>query len=259
MNMRLALWQGAGVAGDIDATIAETARIAKVAQDAGADMLVFPEGFLTGYFVSERVLADLSKVENALQELAEIAGGANLYMVMGTHLHDVEGSRNSAVVFSSLGIEIGRYHKRMLFGEWERATFRAGDTPLQFTCCGITVGVLICYDIEFPELVRAYAQARVDLVVVPTALMAPHDRVARQIVPVRAMENQIYLGYANRTGTEPGLDFIGLSSIRGPEGESLAEAGAKPQLLIEDISCKTIEQSRIKGCYLDDLKKMINR
>ena len=74
MNMRLALWQGAGVAGDIDATIAETARIAKVAQDAGADMLVFPEGFLTGYFVSERVLADLSKVENALQELAEIAG-----------------------------------------------------------------------------------------------------------------------------------------------------------------------------------------
>lgn len=256
--MRLALWQGAGVAGDIEATIDETARIAKIAQDAGVDLLVFPEGFLTGYYISERALCDLSAVENALTEVAEIAAAANLSLVMGTHLHDAQAVRNSAVVFSSSGIEIGRYHKRMLFGGWEQATFRSGATRLQFTCCGLTVGVLICYDVEFPELVRAYTQAGVDLVVVPTALMAPHDRVARQIVPVRAMENQIFLGYANRTGTEPGLDFIGLSSIRGPEGEALSEAGAKPQLLVADISRDTLQQHRKTNCYLDDLKKLIN-
>lgn len=257
--MRLALWQGVGVAGDIEATIAETARIAEMAQDAGADLLVFPEGFLTGYYISGLAPGDLSAVENALTKVAGIAAGEGLSLVMGTHLDDADAVRNAAVVFSSSGGEIGRYHKRVLFGGWEQATFRSGEAPLQFTCNGLTVGVLICYDVEFPELVRAYAQAGVDLVVVPTALMAPHDRVARQIVPVRAMENQIFLGYVNRIGTEPDLEFVGLSSIRGPEGEALAEAGAEPQLLIADIDRKTLEQHRADSCYLNDLQKLIVR
>jgi len=255
--MRLALWQGAGVSGDIEQTVAETAQIATLAKNAGVDLLVFPEGFLTGYYISGLASGDLSAVEKALTGVAGIAAEAGLSLVMGTHLDDADAVRNAAVVFSSSGAEIGRYHKRVLFGGWEQATFRSGETQLQFTCCGLKVGVLICYDVEFPELVRAYAQAGVDLVVVPTALMAPHDRIARQIVPVRAMENQIFLGYANRTGTEPGLDFVGLSSIRGPDGVALAEAEAGPQLLIADIDRQTLEQHRAESCYLDDLQKLI--
>ena len=120
------------------------------------------------------------------------------------------------------------------------------------------MGVLICYDVEFPELVRQEAQAGADLVIVPTALMAPHDRIARQLVPVRAMENQLFLGYANRTGTEHGLDFVGLSSINGPNGETLAAAEAVPELLFADLDPDILRRERSVNSYLEDLDRYRN-
>jgi hypothetical protein len=120
---------------------------------------------------------------------------------------------------------MGRYHKRTLFRRVGAGDLRARRPAADFDAGGLRVGVAICYDVEFPELIRAYARDGVQLVVVPTALMAPHDRVARLVVPVRALENQIFLGYANRCGQEPGLDFVGLSRICGPRGQILAEAG----------------------------------
>lgn len=256
MDLRLALWQGAGVPGDLDATLAETARVAAMAAEADAGLLVFPEGFLTGYHIPGLAPGGLPGVEEALSQVAQIAAQSGLALLMGTHLDTPEGLRNSAVAYSAEGEELGRYHKRALFGGWEKATFLPGDAPLRFACGGLSVGVAICYDVEFPELIRAEAQAGCDLVVVPTALMAPHDRIARLVVPVRAMENQIFLGYANRSGAEPELDFVGLSSIRGPRGEALAQAGEGPELLLADLDRKAIARERAAGCYLDDLARL---
>lgn len=133
-----------------------------------------------------------------------------------------------------------------------------GSHSMRFEIAGLRVGVLICYDVEFPELVRAEAQAGADLVVVPTALMAPHERIARQLVPVRSMENQIFLGYANRTGSEYGLDFVGLSSINGPNGETLTSAGKAPKLLLADLDPGLLRRERAAASYLDDLERFRN-
>lgn len=254
--MKLALWQGAGVPDDLDATVAEVARVAAQASGQGADLLVFPEGFLTGYHIPGLAPGDLPGVEAALAEVARIAARERLALVMGTHLDTPEGLRNAAVAFTGDGEEIGRYHKRALFGGWEQATFRPGSTTLRFDCGGLRVGVAICYDVEFPELIRAEAQAGCDLVVVPTALMAPHDRIARQVVPVRAMENQIFLGYANRSGHEPDLDFVGLSCICGPMGEVLGRAGEAAELVLAELDRATIARARDEACYIDDLRNL---
>ncbi|MCA1777714.1 MAG: carbon-nitrogen hydrolase family protein [Loktanella sp.] len=253
MALRLALWQGAGVPDDLDETIAETARVAALAADRGADLLVFPEGFLTGYYIPDLAPGDLPNVDAALEKVARIAATEGVTLVMGSHIETPEGLRNAAVAFSADGAEIGRYHKRALFGSWEKTTFRAGNKALRFKCRGFHVGVAICYDVEFPELIRAEAEADVDLVVVPTALMAPHDRIARQVVPVRAMENQIFLGYANRSGQEHNLDFVGLSSICGPFGEALAMADGEPQLVLADLDRNAIPEARAEACYIKDL------
>lgn len=255
-GLTLALWQGAGVPGDLPATLAEVARIAQRAAGQGADLLVFPEGFLTGYHIPGLAPGDLSDVEDALAGVGRIAADAGLTLVLGTHLQEGAVLRNSAVVFAPTGAEIGRYHKRALFGGWEKATFAPGAAPVDFECAGLRVGVLICYDVEFPELVRAYARAGTDLVVVPTALMAPHEQVPRLIVPARAVENQIFVGYANRTGAEPGLDFLGLSRICGPRGEVLAEAAAEPLLLIARIDPERIAEERAESSYLEDLRAL---
>jgi predicted amidohydrolase len=257
MDLRLALWQGAGVHGDISATVSETARVADMAAQAGAGLLVFPEGYLTGYHRPGLAPGDLPHVEAALGQVAQIAARTNLTLVMGTHLDLVEGLRNSAVVFSQSGAEIGRYHKRAMFGGWEKETFVPGASPLRFSCGGLRVGLAICYDVEFPEIIRAEAAADVDLVVVPTALMAPYHRIADMVVPVRAMENQIFLGYANRVGQEHDLRYVGLSSIRGPRGEALALAGEDPELVLADLDRVAIIRERAEACYLKDLPRTV--
>lgn len=251
----LALWQGAGVPGDMPATLAEVARIADHAAAAGAELLVFPEGYLSGYHIPGLAPRGLPGVEETLARVGGIAAAAGLGLVMGTHLDEDGRLRNSAVIFDAGGTELGRYHKRTLFGAWEKATFTPGDAGFVFDASGLRVGVAICYDVEFPELVRAYARDGVQLVVVPTALMEPHERVARLVVPVRAMENQIFLGYANRSGTEPGLTFTGLSCICGPRGQILAQAAVEPVLLTARLDTAILEAERAESCYLDDLAR----
>jgi 5-aminopentanamidase len=252
-SMTLSLWQGVGVPGDLAATLDEVARIATSAAEAGTDLLVFPEGYLTGYHVPGLAPGDLPGVEAALAEVGSIAAGADLTLVMGTHLDDGKSLRNAAVVFGSSGAELGRYSKRALFGPWERETFVAGDRAFTFDTSGLCVGVAICYDVEFPELIRAYARDGTHLVVVPTALMEPYERIARLVVPVRAMENQMFLGYANRWGTEPGLTFTGLSCICGPQGEFMAQAETGPQLLTARLDAAALNAERAANSYLDDL------
>lgn len=249
----LALWQGAGVASDPAATLAEVARIAEEAAGTGADLLVFPEGYLTGYYLPDLAPGDLRWVDAALAEVGRIARSTGLGIVMGTHLDTGNGLQNAAVVMDRTGAEIGRYAKRALFGPWEKATFTPGRTGLLLDLCGLRVGVAICYDVEFPELVRAYARDGAELVVVPTALMEPHGQIARVIPPARALENQIFLAYANRTGAEAHLTFTGLSCICGPSGEFLTQADASPGLLTARLTPALLRSARTVSCYLDDL------
>jgi 5-aminopentanamidase len=252
--MRLALWQGAGVAGDLAGTVAEIARVVESA--AGADLVVFPEGFLTGYHLPHLVPSDLAGTEDAIRAVAAIAARARTAIVMGTHLEAEGGLANAAVVFSPAGVELGRYRKRALFGPWEKRTFAAGRASLRFRCAGFTVGLAICYDVEFPEIVRAEARAGVDLLVVPTALMAPFDHIATRLVPARALENQIHVAYCNRTGEEAGLTYVGLSCICDPRGDLLVDAGRAPALLRADLDPAASAAARAGGSYLDDLARI---
>ncbi|WP_210529603.1 carbon-nitrogen hydrolase family protein [Rubellimicrobium arenae] len=251
--MRLALWQGEGAPGNLAATLSEVERVAGLAAARGTGLLVFPEGYLTGYHLPRLSPGDLTGVEAALGQVGRIGARAGLGIVIGSHTGDGDTIRNSAVAFDAAGTEMGRYHKRALFGPWEKGTFRPGQQTCLFDCAGLKVGLAICYDVEFPELIRPYARLGADLVVVPTALMAPHDRIARQVAPVRAMENQVFLAYCNRTGHEAGLDYVGLSCICGPRGQVLAAAAGDPELLIADLDPAILAEERGENSYLSDL------
>ena len=93
------------------------------------------------------------------------------------------------------------------------------------------LGLLICYDIEFPEPARRLALAGADIILIATALMEPYEQVAKYVIPARAYENQVYVAYANHSGTDDGLSYIGLSSICGPDGAVLAAAGKNEEIL----------------------------
>ena len=104
--------------------------------------------------------------------------------------------------------------------------------------------MLICYDVEFPEAVRALALAGANLLLIPTALTPEYDAVPGAIVPARALENQVFVAYCNHAGTENGLAYLGGSCIASPDGRKLANAGPAETLLIVDLDPAMIPPAR---------------
>ncbi len=146
------------------------------------------------------------------------------------------------------GTLAGRYRKTHLWAADERAAFSPGDgTPLIVELGGLRCGIVICYDVEFPEVVRGLALAGAQVLLVPTAL--DDEAVARVLVPARAMENRVAIAYANHVG--PG--FCGASVIAGPDGRELARAGTgAEELLVADVTAEDLARARGLGDYLAD-------
>jgi 5-aminopentanamidase len=164
---------------------------------------------------------------------------------------------NSAFFFTGEGARLV-YRKSHLYGAYERELFQA-ETPCTAVVehCGLKLGILICYDVEFPENVRRLALAGAQAVLVPTALPAgPHARfIARQIVSVRAFENQIFIAYANHCGADERFTYAGLSTIAAPDGSTIAAAGAAEEtLLIAEIEPGNYTDSMEQNTYLADLR-----
>lgn len=143
------------------------------------------------------------------------------------------------------------HRKLHLYGAEEKRLFTPGDTWTLFELEGWRIGVLICFDVEFPEAVRELALAGAELVLVPAALPRHAAIVARSLVPVRALENQIFLAYADLCGEEGAVAFCGRSAILGPEGDVLARAGGRgPVLLTADLDRRRLAASRRAFSYL---------
>uniref|UniRef100_UPI000829ED0F nitrilase-related carbon-nitrogen hydrolase n=1 Tax=Streptomyces lushanensis TaxID=1434255 RepID=UPI000829ED0F len=160
---------------------------------------------------------------------------------------------NAAQLIGPDGTRSANYRKTHLFGDFEQKWFTPGEQPVvQAEFAGLRLGVMICYDVEFPENARAHALAGTDLLLVPTALMRPYDVVAESVVPVRAFENQMYVAYANRTGEEGGFEFVGLSCLAGPDGAARARAGRGEELILGEVDPGLLDISREANPYLRD-------
>lgn len=251
--MRVACFQGPKVPGTPWANLDLLARMAMAARAKSADLLIVPEMFLTGYALGGPEVARLAEPLGGavLAEVARIAQDTGLAIVLGFPEQDAGHVYNSAIAFDAQGQTLTCYRKTHLFGDVDRDQFSAGQSlPSLFDIAGFKVGLLICFDVEFPENVRNLALEGADLVVVPTALMQPFDVVARTLVPARAYENQVYLAYVNRCGTEADFDYCGLSCVVGPEGGDLARAGRDEELIFADLDLDALETSRRINSHL---------
>jgi predicted amidohydrolase len=246
--------------GDVAANLSTIARAAAEAADRGADLLIAPELATIGYGAGD-ALIDLAEPRDGpqLARLAAIAAENGLAVIAGF------SERDGGRVFNSAAFIDGRaapivYRKSHLYGDYERSVFTPGD-PAATTAVwrGVTIGLLICYDVEFPENVRRLAVDGADLVAVPTALPAgaEADFISAQMIPVRAFENQIFVAYANHTGRDDYFNYAGLSHIAAPDGKSLARAGAREAgLILADIHPERYAASRATNAYLADLRPM---
>jgi predicted amidohydrolase len=253
-SLRTALLQSSGRPGAVDENLAVLEEAAARAAAGGAGLLVCPEMFLTGYALGEDVprLAETADGAGA-DAVAGIAVRHGLAVLYGYPEREGALTYNAAQLIGPRGTRLANYRKTHLFGAFEGAWFTPGEQPvIQADVGGVRLGIVICYDVEFPETVRAHALAGTDLLLVPTALMHPFQIVAESVVPVRAFENQMYVAYANRTGQEGEFDFVGLSCLAGPDGAVRARAGRGEELVIGEVDTTLLTASREANPYLRD-------
>ncbi len=231
----LALWQCAYDA-DIAGSLTRLDHAAARARKLGADLLVCPEMSLTGYAIGAEAVQALSEPADGPLALAvgEVARRHRLAIVYGYPERHPEGRQpfNAVQLIDDQGQRLIRYAKTHLFGDVDRAQFSPG-TELSGVCewRGWRLGLLICYDVEFPETVRVLGLQGADLVLVPTANMRDFDVVPRLLVPARACENRLWVAYANACGHDAVFDYGGLSTVADPEGAVRAQADREEDLL----------------------------
>ncbi|MUM18527.1 carbon-nitrogen hydrolase family protein [Mycobacterium sp. CBMA271] len=256
-KLRVAGLQSAGNPANPDANLAELDKVAK--RLAGqADLLITPELFVTGYDIGDR-LPELVSTDH-LDAVRSIAEQNKIAIIVGLAESATAGALyNNAVFIDERGAVRGRHQKTHLFGEIDRAYFTAGSQPVTVVQYrGVNIGVMICYDVEFPENARMSALAGAHLLAVPTAQMAPFEFVADVVIRARAWENQIYLAYINHDGVENATTYVGRSSIVGPDGDVLDRIESGTGTIIAEVDTEVVRLAQRANPYLADMRPELN-
>lgn len=203
------------------------------------DLVVMPECY--SYYPS---LKDKDEIEEynyeILTALSDRAIMYNTYIVGGSVIHRRENGKlyNTAVVVDRDGNIIGEYDKCHLFdvldgsGNKESDLVCAGQKGLVFDADFGKVGVCICYDIRFPELIREYAKEGAEYLAVPAAFFSPRADHWQALLRAAALENGMYVIGANLFGADVnGNVFCGRSSIFDPWGVQLSGASDREEFV----------------------------
>jgi len=232
------------------------ARLETVLSGLGAgttDLLCCPELFLSGYNVGSRVRERAEPSDGAsAQAIGALAKRFRTAILYGYPEQDGDACYNAVACVGPDGVSVANHRKLQLPSDFERECFARGGRLTFFELAGYRLGLLVCYDVEFPEAVRGCALGGAEIVVAPTALRSRWTFVARQMIPTRAFENGVFLVYANYAGEESDWHYLGESCIIGPDGSEIARAGVDEQVLRANLDPGLIGAARSVLPYLTD-------
>ncbi len=272
-GIRLAIYQNdGGPVGNSEAIayyLDKMAEAVKAAKQFNAQLISFPELYLTGYAVSPTEVHQLAQTQDSqtLAKVAQIAKDHRIAIICPypekavingqTHYYD------SMVLFDENGKLLKNYRKTHLWGPDEGKIYSPGyELPEEgepYTVQevnGFPIGLLNCYEAEFGELHRILALKGAKLVVIPTAAdvwtllstgektKMPYPDISPNLVPAHALENNMFVAYCNRSGIETRKDvsgqeveiglYLGNSIIAGPHGDIILRPRSEETLLIAD-------------------------
>ena len=251
MTTRVACAQIPLLIGDIAANQSAAAAAIETAARDGAQIVVLPELASSGYVFADRAeLASLAETRDG----PSVTGWVNLAESWGVTIvagfPEAAGDQiyNSAVIVDPTGV-LGFYRKAHLWDTENNVFDRGDDLPLLVDTPHGRLGVMICYDLEFPEWVRAVALAGADLLCAPVNWpLLPRPDGERPTEMVRALAgagtNRMPIAVCDRAGVERGVDWIGGSVITDADGYPMAVAPyGRPGSVTADVD---LEQARIK-------------
>ncbi len=245
--MRIACAQMDVLLGRPEENLTHAGELVRRAAAAGADIILLPETLNTGFFPREG-LADMAdrNGQRTKAELGALAKELNVNLIAGS-VADLRDGRvfNTSYVFDRAGECVASYDKTHLFSPMgEHEFFTPGDRAVDFTLDGVKCGLITCYDVRFPELIRTLALRGIDILFVPAQWPAVRAEHWRTLTKARAIENQIFLACCNGCGTAGETVYGGNSAIYDPWGVVLAQAGEKEELITADCDLSIIDNIR---------------
>ncbi|UCE16408.1 MAG: carbon-nitrogen hydrolase family protein [Candidatus Bathyarchaeota archaeon] len=248
--------------GDKEHNLTVMERNSRQAKQENANLIIFPELALTGYMCRDLVyeLAEPVPEGPSIRRLEEVTKKEDIHVIFGM-LEQSEKARaalyNTAVLVGPNGF-IGKYRKTHLPTHSvfeEKRYFRPGyQAPVFETNIG-TLGLIICYDVFFPEITRLLRLKGSQLIICISASPAVRREFFETLTVARAIENTAYLVYVNLVGVEDGLQFWGGSRIVAPNGKLISQAKHDEEdLVIEKIDYTDLERTETFVPTLRDLR-----
>ena len=238
----------------------ETAqRLATQAAAQGADLLLLPELWATGYDL-DRTTEYASPLDSGhFALMAGLAQAHQLY-VAGTALEANPGGKpfNTAALYGPDGHCAGAYRKVHLWaplGEVEHMT--PGDEVQAFDLPWGRVAMAVCYDLRFPELWRGFADAGAQLVLIPAEWPTRRVEHWRLLLRARAVENQIFVAGCNRAGVDADGEFGGHSAVLDPWARVLVEGSSEAGLSVTTIELDEVVRARRLFPFLADRRPQV--
>ncbi len=230
---------------------------AKISKKKNAEIVCFPELATTGYALGSKWKKLAEEVPGTItDELSKLAAEHGFYLICGV---DERGSGNekgniydSAVLIDPNGKHAGLYRKVHLWNE-ERMFFTPGKSFPAFKTKLCTIGIGICYDLEFPEPARVMARKGASIVFYPSAQPSTAQKQVQIYVRSRSCENCIFTVFSNRVGREGELTFFGESQINSPDAKMLALAHRSQNFASARLDLKVLERQIELVPYLKDL------
>ena len=249
------------VIGNIDAA----ARLVREAKAQGADYVQTPEQTSLMELDREALFSHIVEEERdpALAAFQELARELKVYLHVGSLAVKIlpDKAANRAFFIAPNGEIVARYDKIHMFdvnlanGESYREsnTYRPGEAAVVVALPFAKVGLTICYDVRFPALYRALAEAGADVLTVPAAFTKQTGEAHwHLLLRARAVETGCFVLAAAQGGHhENGRDTYGHSIIVDPWGRVLAEAGIEPGVTIADIDLALVAEARGRVPALD--------
>jgi 5-aminopentanamidase len=234
-------------------------KLVKEAASHGAEIICLPELWLSGYHFNRediRLLADPaeSRMISSFQRLAQETKTVLIVPFLEVSSTAGDGSNYfiTAAIIDNDGKLLGIYRKSLLWGEEEK-TFSPGEKSYSvFKTASGTIGVLICYDIEFPEPARQLALKGADIIFAPSVWSLEAENRWDIQLPCRALDNTVYIFGVNAAGN----GACGKSKLVSPEGIVMSEAPSdKEKIIYGDITREALNRARSKIPYLKDYSR----
>jgi omega-amidase len=244
--MRVAVAQMVCEVGNVAANCGAMGRLAERAAEAGCDAVVLPEMADTGYDMKTIVEKASSWESGPLQHLQEAASRLGIWIVCGLSEREQDDVYNSAAVVDRSGRLAARYRKAHLFTLAREPRFlKRGESLTLAAIEGLQWGIMLCYDIRFPEMARSLALKGAEVIVVPSAWPSARINHWCTLLAGRAIENQLYVVGANRAGSDGSLRFCGSSRVIDPYGVIVGSAPETGEyLLVAEVGKGRVDEVR---------------